>query len=233
MSSSPKKTEAIVVMGRVPKPGKVKTRLTSKWSKEEAALLYEAFVKDVARLVDQAAQQRTVVGKYFCCVWESQHEERLARALIPSDWIVFQQTTGGLGERIEHARRFTESKYVLVLGSDSPAMKPQRITSALDALVSRSADVVIGPVEDGGYDLIGFSGSKPAVLDAISWSTDQVLSQTRQRAFDAGYTIEELDLSFDIDFPDDLERTLQMHENNDDICPHTARTAAKLKANKS
>ena len=232
MSSSHKTTEAIVVMGRVPKPGQVKTRLTSKWSKVEAALLYEAFVKDVARLVDQAAEKRAV-SKFFCCVWESEHDERLARALMPSDWIVFQQTTGGLGERIEHARRFTESNYVLVLGSDSPAMRPQRITRALDALVSRSVDVVVGPVEDGGYDLIGFSGSRPAVLHEISWSTDQVLSQTRQKAFDAGYTIKELDLSFDIDFPDDLERTLQMHESNEDICPHTTRTAAKLKANKS
>ena len=152
---------------------------------------------------------------------------------MPGDWIVFQQTTGGLGERIEHARRFTESNYVLVLGSDSPAMRPKRITSALDALVSRSVDVVVGPVEDGGYDLIGFSGPKPAVLQDISWSTEQVLSQTRQKAFDAGYTIEELDLSFDIDFPDDLERTLQMYETNEDICPHTAQMAAKLKANKS
>jgi len=232
MSSRSNTNEAIVVMGRVPKPGKVKTRLTSKWSEAEAASLYEAFVRDVARLVDQAANQRAI-GKYFCCVWESDQDERLARALMPDDWIVFQQSSGGLGERIEHARHFTESEYVLVLGSDSPAMKPERLTKALDALVFRAVDVVVGPVEDGGYDLIGFSGSKLAVLHDISWSTDQVLSQTRQRALDAGYTIEELDLSFDIDFPDDLERTLQMYENTKDICPYTTQMAAKLKANKS
>ena len=221
---------AVVVMGRVPKAGKVKTRLTSVWSQDEAALLYTAFLADVGRLVDRAAQRRPF-RKYFCCVWENEDDKRIAKTLVPNDWTIFEQTTGGLGERIEHARQFTGCHYVVVLGSDSPAMPEERIIAAFNALASK--DIVVGPVEDGGYDLIGFSGSKPAVLSDISWSTEHVLSQTREKANNAGYTIEELDMSFDIDFPEDLERVLQQFENISDICPNTTMVVQKLKAHKS
>ena len=46
--------QAVVVMGKLPRPGRVKTRLTPAFSPEVASQLYAAFLADVFALVDRA-----------------------------------------------------------------------------------------------------------------------------------------------------------------------------------
>jgi len=214
-------------MGRLPKAGRVKTRLTSRWSPEVAAQLYAAFLRDVFALVDRA-HERLEFRRLFSCAVESSEELEKAREMMPRGWEILAQEGDDLGERIEFSRAACEADQVLVLGSDAPAMDPQRILQAFELLGSADTDLVIGPTNDGGYDLIGFRGRRAGVLRDISWSTDAVAQQTRERARDSGYTLEELELGYDVDHPKDLDRVLRASANDDRIAVNTTRALRAL-----
>jgi hypothetical protein len=226
--STPLVTRAVVIMGRIPKAGAVKTRLTPLWTAEEAAQLYEAFLRDVFALVDLAHQQMTFRRVFSCVLFESD-DLAVAEALAPDGWEVMEQGEGELGDRIESSRARCDAEHVLVLGSDAPAMAPQRLIEAFRLLAKPELDLVIGPTEDGGYDLIGFQGLKQEVLRDIVWSTDSVSEQTRQRAEDAGYRLASLELGYDIDTPGDLDRALCDTETDGRACFYTKNTVARLR----
>ena len=46
-----------------------------------------------------------------------------------------------------------------------------------------SADVVLGPAEDGGYVLIGCSRAVPEIFREIEWGTNRVLEQNPEIGF--------------------------------------------------
>jgi hypothetical protein len=90
----------------------------------------------------------------------------------------------------------------LLLGSDHPTVPGARIQEAFDAL--RTADVVIGPTLDGGYDLVGLSRPLEGLFDDIPWSTERVFSRTVERARQRGARLALLYPWYDVDEPRDL-----------------------------
>jgi uncharacterized protein len=222
-------TRGVAVMGRIPKPGAVKTRLTSVWTPEEAAELYEAFLRDVFALVDVAHAQLSFRRVFSCVVFEPDDLDR-ARHIVPKNWDVIEQGQGDLGQRIEFSRTACEADHVLVLGSDSPCMPPARIVRAFELLKNPATDFVMGPTDDGGYDLIGFQGLGDELLRDIPWSSDQVAERTRERANDLGYALAELDLGYDIDWPEDLERALRDAQVVEKRAIHTREAVLRLSA---
>jgi hypothetical protein len=68
------------------------------------------------------------------------------------------------------------------------------------------ADAVFQPAEDGGYVLVGLRQPQPALFHGMSWSTDQVMAETRARARETGLRVHELDTLWDVDRPQDLAR---------------------------
>ena len=66
----------------------------------------------------------------------------------------------------------------LVIGSDIPSLTISVINKAFDYL--DTADAVLGPTQDGGYYLIGFSKKTflPDVFHGIQWSTSSVFQNT-------------------------------------------------------
>lgn len=203
--SLPPRARAVVVMGRVPAPGRVKTRLAPAIGEALAAELYEAFLLDVFDLVTEAQRALGFSVSFSVLVHEPGELER-ARALVPNAaWAVVEQRGATLGERIEAARAAPSAEHVVVLGSDSPSMPPERILSAFVALEERGVDAVVGPTRDGGYDLIGFARATPALLEGIPWSSGAVLSATRAAAQAAGLSLLVLEEEgHDIDEPEDL-----------------------------
>ena len=93
----------------------------------------------------------------------------------------------------------------LVIGSDCPALTCDHLRAAAEALCSGN-DMVLVPVDDGGYALIGMR--KPAVhlFTAMAWGTDTVATETRRRARDLSLSCGELEQLWDVDVPDDLAR---------------------------
>jgi len=61
------------------------------------------------------------------------------------------------------------------------------------------ADVVIGPVEDGGYVLIGLARPQPRLFADMPWSTSTVRDATLRRAAELGLHVVVLKELWDVD----------------------------------
>jgi hypothetical protein len=190
-------SRALVMMAKPAEPGRAKTRLTTELSPERAADLYAAFSADVATTVAAAARRchaRPVLA------WDGPPD--------PPDWAsafeVVAQSGADLGARIESARVAAGADLVVIVGSDAPLMNGDRIGAAFDAL--RGGRPVFGPVDDGGYDLVGLLGPSAWATSDIPWSTADVMAVTRRRAAAAGIAWTELEREYDVDTPDDLRR---------------------------
>ena len=96
----------------------------------------------------------------------------------------------------------------IIIGTDCPLMSPAYIAQAESAL--ETADVVLGPAEDGGYVLIGCKRAEPALFRDIDWGTDQVLEQTLRAASQAQRSVAVLDTLWDVDRPEDWQRFLAL-----------------------
>ena len=188
---------ALVVMAKAPIPGRVKTRLQPALGPERAALLYAAMLDDVLGRARRWAQ-RAAAEAVLC--WAGPGQPPASA----SGFRWREQGQGGLGQRIEQARRSAEAEQVVILGSDAPTMADDRVARAFGVLAE--GKVVFGPTEDGGYDLVGFPGAAPWVLQDIPWSTPEVMATTRGRGRAAGADWVELDVGWDVDEPADLER---------------------------
>ena len=64
--------------------------------------------------------------------------------------------------------------------------------------------MVVGPTVDGGYYLLALASEQSVIFDGIPWSTDRVLTATKARARDMGFSLAELPVLSDIDTVDDL-----------------------------
>lgn len=199
------RARAVVVMGRLPRPGQVKTRLAKRVGDEAAARLYQAFLLDVFDVVDAAVGGGA--ARIFSCALAPDEGIAAAEALAPAGWSAVAQGPGDLGERVAEAHQQGAALAVVVIGSDAPTMPPARIGAAF-ARLEAGADAVFGPTSDGGYDLIGLCGAQPALLTGIPWSTAGVMAATRQAAARAHLAIEELEVGYDIDHFEDLARAL-------------------------
>ena len=98
---------------------------------------------------------------------------------------------------------------LLLIGTDCPALTSAHLRAAADAL-AQGADAVFGPVEDGGYMLVGLRDPSAAtrlqLFEGIDWSTERVMMQTRERLRAAHASWHELPLLWDVDEPADWLR---------------------------
>jgi hypothetical protein len=78
------------------------------------------------------------------------------------------------------------------------------VALAVNAL--QQYELVFGPVEDGGYGLLGVRESLPEIFSDIDWGTDRVLSQSCDKLNREGCGFRLLPLIWDVDRPEDLPR---------------------------
>ena len=93
---------------------------------------------------------------------------------------------------------------VVLIGTDLPSLDLSYVETAFDALDLH--EVVFGPAVDGGYGLIGVSGSVPAIFSEISWGGSSVLEETCKKLNELRCSYRFLPLIWDVDTPDDLPR---------------------------
>lgn len=193
----------IAVMAKKPQVGRTKTRLCPPLSLAQAARLYEALMMDSLALVNRLEGVDLAVAisppeshAYFKAV-------ALNRAsLLPvegKDIGVCLATT--LAQLLGMGYR-----KALVLNSDGPSLPPGYILQAIEQLDEH--DLVLGPSDDGGYYLVGMKQLHLGIFAGITWSTEKVLSQTMQRAEEAGLRVALSMPWYDIDTPLDLKRLL-------------------------
>jgi len=185
-----------IIMCKAPVTGRVKTRLTPPFTPEEAAQLHcsmaETVIKRASTLFsDTWIASDNISHPFF---------ERFKLNRV-------DQEKGDLGDRMSRLMQWAfndECHSVLFLGTDSPHMSDSRLKHAVALL--NSFDLVIGPVEDGGYDLIAMKAPHTELFTGIQWSSEHVLQETVRQAEFLQLKTELLDMSFDLDTAESLRR---------------------------
>lgn len=212
--------EALIVFAKPPVPGKVKTRLTPLLSDEEAARLYEAFLRDA---LDRYTKLEADVRWYW---------SRPADMSLPvSDALTEHVQQGeGLGARMRRAFRETlEGGYdrAVIVGTDHPTLLPSFAEEAFAAL-SEPEHVCIGPSEDGGYYLLGMEAFYPQLFEGMTYSHADVFRKTMRRAEEAGLLVTVLPRWYDVDTPGDLRRLARDLDESEASLPFTRAVMEEL-----
>ncbi len=190
---------AIAILAKAPLPGLAKTRLAPVLGAEGAANLQARFIERSVRTAQSAA-----VGPITLWVEPDRHHpvfETLAALFgVP----LVAQPEGDLGVRMMAAVESARGP-AIVIGTDCPALAPDHLRAAAQALID-GVDVVIAPVDDGGYGLIGMRRPQPALFEGMTWSTSSVMAETRRRLTRLGLSWREPARLWDVDRPADLAR---------------------------
>jgi glycosyltransferase A (GT-A) superfamily protein (DUF2064 family) len=87
-------------------------------------------------------------------------------------------------------------------------------------------DAVLGPTTDGGFYTLGLRACPVGLLAGLPWSSPSTFAATRERLFEAGFTIDVLPAYFDVDRPEDLGRLRAGLAAGTIHAPNTARFLA-------
>lgn len=195
----------LLIFVKEPVPGQVKTRLAAEIGADAACHVYRRCVERTLERLTELRDDITL------CVEPAEATGRV-QAWLGSTWLALPQCGATLGERLAAAtnRVFAEGVHrVAVIGTDSPWIDDALLEEAFAAM--ERADLVLGPAMDGGYYLVGMAKPAAELFRGISWSTSQVLDQTRANARALGLTVSLLSEGYDIDRLTDLQRW--MHED--------------------
>jgi len=221
------KRDILILFGKEPRAGAVKTRLAPKLTPDESALLYEAFLRDIA------GRRRPFVGSVRLFVAPPFDEARM-RSLVPESIDIVAQSGADLMERMVLAfdRTFREEEggsdgpvgSIVLRNTDSPLLSLQRERQAFQRLAD-GADVVLGPDRGGGYYLVGLRTPLPDLFRGTTMSAPGNYRQTLERARSLVERVDTLPAEADVDTPADYERLAACLENDPDLRAFAPRTA--------
>ncbi len=209
---------AVVVMAKWPLAGHVKTRLSPPLTPRQAAQLARDF------LLDKLEQVRRLRGVGRFLAFAPPEAEAFFTRLARPDFVAVSQLGTGLGERLAGlVERVTAGGLsgVIIVGTDSPTLPDAYLVEAIRVLKRQTADVVIGPSDDGGYYLIGMQRPAPSVFHDIPWGTSAVFQETVARIRDAALRSHVLPTWFDVDAAPDLRRLARDLERREATARHT------------
>ncbi|HEY5821082.1 MAG TPA: DUF2064 domain-containing protein [Propionibacteriaceae bacterium] len=200
--SSSERAETVIVLAKEPQPGRVKTRLQTRFSPEEAAELAGASLLDTMTAVRGSAVPRRVLA------WQGDP------ARWRADFEVVAQPDGTLNDRLTAAFADawpTESgpapHRALLVGMDTPQVTPAELNVDWDG-----ADALLGLSEDGGFWAIGLrAGHPPGIFDGVPMSSDRTGSAQLARLSALGLSVRLLPPLRDVDTPADAEAVAERH----------------------
>src|SRR6266849_4654059 len=195
----------LVIMAKAPRPGAVKTRLSSSLSPAAVTAFYRCLLDDTLALARSLSDVEVAI---MCPASDVNEMARLAGAQLANNAasVVAQKGEGlaaGLTSVFAH---FAEGRQrrVIAFNSDSPHLPRSVLEDAFETLAAH--DVVVGPTHDGGYYLVGAKAFHPTLFvhDGIGTSSalERLLSRARALELSVGFA----DPFYDIDVADDLTR---------------------------
>lgn len=166
--------KCVLLFVKSPRCGWVKTRLAGQLGAEFAAEVYKHFVIDTLEMLGNLSCDLRIF-------FDPLRDEEKFKRWLGSMYSYVPQQGGNLGQKMENAFRhvFAEGfSKAVVIGSDAPDLPAGFIESALRVL--DFYDTVVGPADDGGYYLLGFSKQSflPDAFEKITWSSSSVCTQT-------------------------------------------------------
>jgi rSAM/selenodomain-associated transferase 1 len=190
------------IFGKLPVPGRVKTRLATEFGPEDAAAMHEAMLFDLIHIWDSSGVFDP--GARRVLAYAPGDAGAWFEARLPASFALRSQAEGDLGRRMQafFAGEFERgATRVVLIGSDAPTLDPTIILHAFRCL--DNCDVVLGPAADGGYYLVGSRRAPPPVFEGVDWSTPDVLRQTADRLRKTDLSLAVLPPWYDVDTPDD------------------------------
>lgn len=216
-----RRRDALVIVAKYPAPRRVKTRLGATIGYEQSALLYGAFLRDLAQRFSRAA----LVDGYDL-LWACVDDAVTMAPILGTDARIIVQRGDDFAERLYHiccdVAAFGYARTV-ILGSDSPQVPGAAIAEAFASLRDAHADVVLGPADDGGYYLVGLwnQPAPPDLFTGITMSTPLVFTQTLERARSLGLAVRVAPTAFDVDCEADLPRLAHALDAFPALAPRT------------
>ena len=196
------RANALAIMAKAPLAGTVKTRLLPYLSAEEAAELARSL------LLDQLSHLCAIEAADLYVAFTPPQQEALVQQLAPAPFQILSQSEGDLGMRMHNIFSVLfakDYKNVILIGADLPPVPLDYFAQAYDYLDGAQPRVVLGPSRDGGYYLVGLNCPMPGMFENMTWSHDQVFTQTVTKLADLRIETRQLPIWFDIDTPDDLQ----------------------------
>ncbi len=190
----------ILIFLKAPVAGQVKTRLARDVGDEAALEIYRRLVE---RQLSAFPPDWPVEVHFSPANAADVMKAWLGESSSRSFW---PQVVDGLGERLSYATREAFSRgarSVMLIGGDCPQLGVAEFEQADRVL--KEKDVVLGPSEDGGYYLLGFSVPHLALFKDVAWSTSSVAARTREIIAERGLSHSELAVLRDVDKIHDWE----------------------------
>jgi rSAM/selenodomain-associated transferase 1 len=192
----------LIVMAKLPEPGRVKTRLCPPLTPRQAARLHTVFLRHtIERLASLVGDEQVML-----CHTPDDAGPRFAETLgmRPRQGLL-PQGEGDLGDRLTRAAVRYQAGPTLFFGADSPHMASDAVAEAIRLTMEGGT---IGPCEDGGFWCVGLpAGADAGALFAgVDWSSGRELQQVRERAGRVGVRLQDAAGGWDVDRPADLAR---------------------------
>jgi rSAM/selenodomain-associated transferase 1 len=208
--------KALLVVAKRPAPGQTKTRLTPPLSPEQATRLYECFLRDTLDLMRGVPEVRR--GIAFL-----PHGAAGYFAQLAPDFDLIPQVGTDLGARLDQALMHYLTRgygHAVIMNSDGPTLPIEYLIQAFAELAA-SADVVLGPSDDGGYYLIGLNRPAPRLLREVRMSTSHVTADTLALAREENLRVALLPTWYDVDDAASLLRLIAELVAAPAAAPHT------------
>lgn len=188
----------LILFAKAPVPGKVKTRLQTDCSAEQAAEIAKVLMQQTV-----ASAKRYWPGEVVLYVWPDEKHEFLQHLITEYKLKAYVQAEGDLGRKMHHA--LSERGYpAVVMGCDVPHC-PECIYHQAYQVISQGENV-IGPSIDGGYYLLGLQQAYSILFENMQWGVDSVLAETLSRAQANDVELHKLPELNDIDEWGDLQQ---------------------------
>ncbi|WP_435549182.1 TIGR04282 family arsenosugar biosynthesis glycosyltransferase [Desulfobacterium sp. N47] len=203
--------ELLVLFAKEPVCGQVKTRLGKDTGMKAASSLYDLLLRHIIKNVAFLKDYKD----YDVIIYKTPGSSKVYFEKIADGIIVKDQPEGDLGKKMYAAFNqgfANDYERICIAGTDCPGISHADILKAFKLL--KTGKLVLGPSDDGGYYLIGLSGSYPQLFENIAWSTKDVLSSTLKIAGSLGITCNLLSLKTDIDEMADIERYMSKYPDS-------------------
>jgi rSAM/selenodomain-associated transferase 1 len=209
----------VCVLARAPEAGIGKSRLRARLGEATTDRLAGAFVTDVLRWAEDAADSLLVCHTGPVDLLPP---ARRSRATV-------SQVNGDLGDRIVAAVDAgfeLGAHHVVIVGTDCPTLPASLLQLAFSELDHAASTLI--PARDGGWIALGVDRPLGGALAGVTWSSAATASDTIAALGACGRPPRVLPPWYDLDEPGDLKR-LRGDEAARERAPHTWAALADLR----